>query len=60
MTECKCGSGLAVEKYRRLTQYADYSKNYLECCSLCIERDNEFYRQMWKDYYNITGQQNEE
>lgn len=49
--KCKCGSGLPTERQRRLTQYANESKNYLECCSVCIERDREFYRQMWNSCY---------
>lgn len=56
LTECNiCNKKRKVEEHRRLTQYADDTKNWLTCCKDCIARDNDHYRAMWKDYYESQG-----
>lgn len=55
-TKCPCCERLRIVKtHRRLTQYADDTLNWLVCCSGCIEVDNLFYNEAWRDYYKSQG-----
>lgn len=56
LIECNiCKKERKVSEHRRLTQYADDTKNWLTCCKDCIAQDNEYYQAMWKDYYDSQG-----
>ena len=40
-----------VRTERRLTRYVDEADNWLTCCRECRDRDDEYWSDMWEQYY---------
>lgn len=40
-----------IVEWHRNTAYCDDESNYLTCCFTCITLDDEYYEEMWKEYY---------
>ena len=49
-----CGSKNA-EKRRQRTAYADDEKNWRTLCPKCQEENDEYWNEMWDDYYGVVG-----
>jgi hypothetical protein len=47
----KCGI-LGAYLRRQNTQYLDDESNYITLCDPCQEENNEYWSDMWRDYYS--------
>lgn len=53
-SEClceKCGRGNAIT-YRQHTFYQNKDDNYVTLCPICKIENDEYWDEMWKDYYS--------
>ena len=47
-----CGKWLRIVKTeRRMTRYVDDVDNWLTACKECQKRDDEYWADMWEQYY---------
>ena len=52
---CKrCGSSNATTS-RQMTKYADDNDNFVTLCPTCQEEADEYWKDMWIEYYNSQG-----
>jgi hypothetical protein len=52
--KCKCCRQFkwSVKTRARNTAYVDDENNYLKSCLECAERDYEYFKELWADYYS--------
>ena len=53
-----CGTTENVKMHRRNTQFYEDDLNYLIACDSCIQQDNEYYQELWDEYYYSRLQEN--
>ena len=52
--ECQGGCGKnddTVQRRRQRTQYVDDKENFKALCPECQKNEDEYWDEMWKDYY---------
>lgn len=42
---------LTVKRRHRCTAYHDDELNYLRACADCQRQDDEYFQELWQDYY---------
>jgi len=42
----------SVRRSRRSTAYCDDRLNFIVCCDDCYEREEDYWADMWSDYYS--------
>ncbi len=49
----QCGKWLhLITTYRQHTAYEDDERNFFTGCKRCCERNDEYWEEMWNDYYS--------
>lgn len=51
-----CGKiKLSIKTVRQNTAYVDDFKNYFRGCEDCREQNDEYWAEMWNDYYGMVS-----